>query len=55
MHDLLSRLLGENIKLELQMDPELGSVSIDLAQAQQILLNLVLNARDAFPKGDKFG
>lgn len=53
MHDLLSRLLGENIKLELQMDPELGSVSIDLAQAQQILLNLVLNARDALPEGGR--
>ena len=53
MHDLLSRLLGENIKLELQMDPELGAVNIDLSQAQQILLNLVLNARDALPEGGR--
>lgn len=53
MHDLLSRLLGENIKLELQLEPELGAVSIDQAQAQQILLNLVLNARDALPEGGR--
>ncbi len=53
MHDLLSRLLGENVKLELQMDSELGAVNIDLAQAQQILLNLVLNARDALPEGGR--
>jgi signal transduction histidine kinase len=53
MHDLLGRLLGENIRLDLQLDPELGLVSIDQAQAQQILLNLVLNARDALPEGGR--
>jgi signal transduction histidine kinase len=53
MRDLLSRLAGENIALELYLDPELGLVKIDQAQAQQILLNLVLNARDALPKGGR--
>lgn len=53
MQDLLTRLIGENIALELHLDPELGVVHIDQAQAQQILLNLVLNARDALPDGGR--
>jgi two-component system, cell cycle sensor histidine kinase and response regulator CckA len=53
MDDLLKRLIGENIVLDLHLDPELGLVQIDQAQAQQILLNLVLNARDALPEGGR--
>jgi two-component system, cell cycle sensor histidine kinase and response regulator CckA len=53
MHDLLARLIGENISLDMNLDPDLGSVEIDQAQAQQIILNLVLNARDALPKGGR--
>jgi len=51
MRNLLVRLLGENIELKIQLDPNLGLVRMDPAQAQQILLNLVLNARDAMPGG----
>jgi two-component system cell cycle sensor histidine kinase/response regulator CckA len=51
MHGLLGRLIGENIALDLHLDPALGVVKIDQAQAQQIILNLVLNARDALPNG----
>lgn len=53
MRDLLSRLIGENIALDLRLDPELGLVTIDAVQAQQILLNLILNARDAMPTGGR--
>jgi two-component system cell cycle sensor histidine kinase/response regulator CckA len=53
MQDLMTRLIGENITLDLRLDPELGVVKIDQAQAQQILLNLVLNARDALPNGGR--
>jgi signal transduction histidine kinase len=53
MRELLSRLIGENIELELDLDPGLGAVKIDQSQAQQILLNLVLNARDALPDGGR--
>jgi signal transduction histidine kinase len=53
MQDLLTRLIGENIVLELHLDPNLGLVKIDQAQAQQIFLNLVLNARDALPAGGR--
>jgi signal transduction histidine kinase len=51
MRDLLIRLIGENISLELRLDPQLGPVSMACSQAQQLLLNLVLNARDAMPAG----
>jgi two-component system, cell cycle sensor histidine kinase and response regulator CckA len=44
---LLSRLIGENIELDVQLSEALGNVKIDPAQAQQILFNLALNARDA--------
>jgi signal transduction histidine kinase len=53
MQDLLTRLIGEHIALDLRLDPQLGTVKIDPAQAQQILLNLVLNARDALPEGGR--
>jgi signal transduction histidine kinase len=53
MRGLLVRLIGENIALDLHLDPELGMVKIDQAQAQQIILNLVLNARDALPNGGR--
>src|SRR5208283_2810142 len=53
MRDLLARLIGENIALELRLDPDLALVKIDQAQAEQVLLNLVLNARDALPGGGR--
>jgi nitrogen-specific signal transduction histidine kinase len=54
MRNLLVRLIGENIELKLRLDPALGLVKMDPVQAQQILLNLVLNARDALPEGGIF-
>ncbi len=55
MRNLLKRLIGENIELTFQLDAKLGLVRIDPTQAQQILLNLVLNARDALLVGEKLG
>jgi two-component system, cell cycle sensor histidine kinase and response regulator CckA len=51
MCTLLRRLIGETIELQCQLDLDLGLVEMIPAQAQQILLNLVLNARDALPSG----
>jgi len=51
MKNLLTRLIGENIELGFHLDPNLGLVRMDATQVQQILLNLVLNARDALPYG----
>jgi|SRR5579864_463176 len=53
MRQLLLHLLGTNIDLDYHLDPELGLVKLDPTQAQQILLNLVLNARDAMPNGGR--
>ena len=51
MRNLLVRLIGENIELQFHLSPRLRLVRMDPTQAQQILLNLVLNARDALVDG----
>jgi len=51
MRSLLVRLIGENIELKFRLDPNLGLVRMDPTQVQQVLLNLVLNSRDAMPGG----
>jgi signal transduction histidine kinase len=53
MQSLLARLIGENVELALHLDSGLGLVEMDWAQAEQILLNLILNARDALPEGGR--
>jgi PAS domain S-box-containing protein len=50
---MLRRLVGGDIEIETQLDPELGTVQADAAQIQQVLMNLVVNARDAMPKGGR--
>ncbi len=51
LQPLLQRLLHENIRLVTELAPEPGMVRLDPAGMQQIILNLVLNARDAMPDG----
>jgi two-component system cell cycle sensor histidine kinase/response regulator CckA len=51
--NLLSRLIGENIELVADLADDLGLVRMDPTQVQQIILNLVLNARDAMPDGGR--
>ena len=51
MAELLPPLLGEDIRLIMDLDPELGRVKIDGAQMEQVIMNLVFNARDAMPSG----
>lgn len=48
---MLDRLIGENIKLVLDLEPDLGRVRVDPHQIDQVLLNLAVNARDAMPDG----
>jgi two-component system, cell cycle sensor histidine kinase and response regulator CckA len=51
MEGLLQRLVGADIRLTLRLRPNLGEVKMDPGQLEQILVNLVLNARDAMPSG----
>src|SRR5579864_7851435 len=53
MHGMLPRLLGEDIEVSLELDPELGSVKADHSQIEQVILNLAVNARDAMPTGGR--
>ncbi|MBU2993381.1 response regulator [Octadecabacter sp. B2R22] len=48
---LLNRLVGERITLTLDHDPALNPIRADKRQLEQVLMNLVVNARDAMPEG----
>lgn len=50
---LLNRLVGEKVTLMLSHDPTLGPIRADKRQLEQVLMNLVVNARDAMPNGGK--
>ena len=51
--DLLRRLLGSSVALDLDLEEPGRAVQIDSAQLDQVLVNLAVNARDAMPKGGR--
>src|SRR5207248_7246659 len=53
LEQLLKRLLGEDIRMQVKMDAHLGTIKADPSQVEQVLMNLVVNARDAMPHGGK--
>ena len=50
---MLGRLLGEDVEISATFDPTLRPVKADPGQIEQIIMNIVINARDAMPDGGK--
>lgn len=51
MEHMIRRLIGADIKLAFSLDPELATINADSQQIAQVLINLIVNARDAMPNG----
>ena len=50
---MLRRIIRENIDLKTVLDPDLGNINADPGQIEQVIMNLVVNARDAMPDGGR--
>ena len=53
LEKMLKRLIGEDIELQIFYDEHLGTIKADPTQIEQVIMNLIVNARDAMPKGGK--
>jgi PAS domain S-box-containing protein len=53
LEKMLTRVIGEDVRFEITVGTNLGRVKADPGQIEQLLMNLVINARDAMPKGGR--
>ena len=51
MAKMITRLIGENIIINISLDPNLWAVSGDTGTLEQVIMNIAVNARDAMPEG----
>jgi CheY-like chemotaxis protein len=51
MEPMLRRLIGDDVEISTSLDPSSGKVLADPGQIEQVIMNLVVNARDAMPTG----
>ncbi len=51
MHGLLTHTLGEDVRLTVEVAPDLRSCEVDVSQVEQVIMNLAVNARQAMPDG----
>jgi PAS domain S-box-containing protein len=50
---MLRRIIGEDVEMRITADPQLGQIRADPGQIEQVIMNMVINARDAMPTGGK--
>src|SRR5687768_9943699 len=53
MHGMLSRVIGGDVEVVMDLQRDLGPVQADPGQIEQVILNLVVNARAAMPRGGR--
>jgi CheY-like chemotaxis protein len=53
LEKMLGRLVGADVKISMSLAPNLWKVTADVGQLEQVIVNLVANARDAMPKGGR--
>jgi len=53
LRKMLDRLIGEDVEIETRLAADLGSVTADPGQVEQVLMNLAANSRDAMPSGGR--
>ncbi len=55
LQSMVTRLIGEDVRVEWSLEPDVGTVRIDPGQLEQVLVNLLINSRDALPRGGTIG